>query len=33
VRYCVDDADISYLLTAWLDGQDEPNYVLDTDTH
>ena len=33
VRYYVDDSDISYLQTAWIDGQDEPNYVIDTDTH
>lgn len=28
VRYYVDDNGICYLLTAWIDGQDEPNYII-----
>jgi hypothetical protein len=28
VRYYVDDDGICYLLTAWIDGQDEPNYII-----
>lgn len=27
VRYYVDGNGIFYLLTAWIDGQDEPNYI------
>lgn len=27
VRYYVDADGICYLLTAWIDGQDEPNYI------
>lgn len=29
VRYYVDDDGFSYLLTVWLDGQDEPRYIID----
>jgi len=32
VRYHVDEDDISHLLTVWIDGQDEPNYVIDIET-
>jgi len=28
VRYYVDDNGICYLLTVWIDGQDEPNYII-----
>jgi hypothetical protein len=28
VRYNVDDNGICYLLTAWIDGQDEPSYII-----
>lgn len=28
VRYSVDDNGICYLLTAWIDGQDEPSYII-----
>lgn len=28
VRYYVDDDGICYLLTAWIDGQDDPNYII-----
>jgi len=28
VRYYVDDDGICYLLTAWIDGQDEPSYII-----
>jgi hypothetical protein len=28
VRYHVDDDEISHLLAVWVDGQDEPNYVI-----
>lgn len=29
VRYYVDEDDICYLLAAWVDGQDEPRYVIE----
>jgi len=28
VRYYVDDNGICYFLTAWIDGQDEPKYII-----
>ena len=28
VRYYVDEDGICYLLTAWVDGQDEPKYII-----
>ena len=30
VRYCVDERDVCYLLTAWVDGQDEPSYIIES---
>jgi hypothetical protein len=29
VRYYVDEDDICYLLAAWVDGQDEPRYIVE----
>lgn len=29
VRYYVNEKDICYLLAAWIDGQDEPNYIVE----
>jgi len=29
VRYSVDERDVCYLLTAWVDGQDEPAYIIE----
>lgn len=29
VRYYVDEKDICYLLAAWIDGQEEPNYIIE----
>jgi hypothetical protein len=28
VRYYVDEDGVCHLLTAWIDGQDEPNYII-----
>lgn len=30
VRYCVDDNDCTHLLAVWVDGHDEPSYVIDS---
>ena len=29
VRYCVDEHDVCYLLAVWVDGQDEPRYIIE----
>lgn len=29
VRYYVDEHDVCYLLAAWIDGQDEPRYIIE----
>lgn len=29
VQYYVDEDDICYLLAAWVDGQDEPRYIIE----
>jgi hypothetical protein len=29
VRYFVDEEDICYLLAVWIDGQDEPRYIIE----
>jgi hypothetical protein len=29
VRYVVDENDMCYLLAAWVDGQDEPRYIVE----
>lgn len=29
VRYLVNKRDVCYLLAAWVDGQDEPRYIID----
>ena len=29
VRYLVGESDICYLLAVWVDGQDEPHYILE----
>ena len=29
VRYFVDEHDVCYLLTVWVDGQDEPGYIIE----
>lgn len=33
VRYYVDEDGLCHLLAVWVDGQDEPNYVIDIDTN
>ena len=33
VRYCVDDNDLSHLLAVWVDGHDEPSYIVDSLNH
>lgn len=30
VRYYVDEHDVCYLLAAWIDGQDEPSYIIES---
>ncbi len=29
VRYSVDEHDVCYLLAVWVDGQDEPSYIIE----
>lgn len=33
VRYCVNDNGFSYLLAVWVDGHDEPHYIIDSLNH
>ena len=33
VRYSVDDSGFSHLLSMWVDGHDEPSYVIDSLNH